>query len=84
MGPTSKQTASVQGKACVVCGKSVPNMIADHIDALGFEHYRTGQNDKSKQPCLTAVQPHCPTCSPRQGQKMSTFSKRMKKKLGLK
>jgi RHS repeat-associated protein len=84
MGPTAKQTASVQGKACVVCGTSAPNMIADHIDALVVEHFRNGTNDQATQTCVTAVQPHCPKCSPKQGQKASLFSRLMKKKLGIK
>lgn len=80
-GPTSAQKASVQGQPCVVCGETTPKMVADHIDALAVEHYRTGTNDISKQTSTIAVQPHCPTCSRSQGGQMSDFSKKTKAKL---
>jgi hypothetical protein len=80
-GPTSAQTASVQGKPCVVCNCKFPRMIADHIDGLAIEHYRTGANDIEKQTSVAAVQPHCPTHSNVQGGHASAFSKAMKAKL---
>lgn len=76
-GPTTKQTASVQGQACVVCGTVDPKMVADHIDPLVVEHYRTGTNDVAHQTSLAAVQPHCPSCSRKQGGMASAFSKCM-------
>jgi len=83
LGPTSQQTAAVQGKSCVVCGERSPQMVADHKDALVVEYYRTGTNDVAKQTRIQAVQPHCEYCSKTQGAKMAAFSKRMKKILGL-
>ena len=82
-GTTAAQRKSVQGKSCVVCGKIDKKMIADHKDPLINEYYRTGSNDKSKQTKVEAVQPHCSKCSSTQGAMASTFSKEMKKKLGL-
>ncbi|WBS02106.1 DUF6531 domain-containing protein [Pseudoduganella sp. SL102] len=80
-GPSTQQTASVQGKACVVCGATDPKMVADHIDPLVVEHYRTGTNDVAHQTSVAAVQPHCPSCSRRQGGMASAFSKCMGSKL---
>ena len=80
-GPTAQQTASVQGKPCVVCGTIDPKMVADHKDALVVEHYRTGTNDVTHQTSTAAVQPHCPACSRSQGGQASAFSKCMGAKL---
>lgn len=77
--PTTAQTSSVQGKPCVVCGTINATMIADHIDPLAVEYYRTGQNDIEVQTSVDAVQPHCASCSHSQGGRMSAFSKKMKK-----
>ena len=82
-GPTPAQTRAVQGKPCAECGQTKPRMIADHIDALVVEYYRTGANDVSVQSSVAAVQPHCPSCSPSQGGKASAFSKAMNKILGI-
>ncbi|WP_256258143.1 RHS repeat domain-containing protein, partial [Burkholderia ubonensis] len=82
-GPNASQTASVQGVPCVVCGTVAPTMIADHKDALVVEYYRSGGNNAAAQSAVTAVQPHCPLCSRRQGGMASAFSKCMKDKLGL-
>lgn len=82
-GPNTAQKASVQGKPCAVpgCGKVCPTMVADHIDPLVVEHYRTGTNDVAKQTSLAAVQPHCPEHSSQQGGQASGFSKCMKGKI---
>ena len=80
-GPTPAQRAAVQGQPCVVRGKSAPRMVADHIDPLVVEHYRTGTIDVAKQSSVGAVQSHCPSCSSSQGGQMSGFSTNMKKKL---
>jgi hypothetical protein len=79
-GPTAPQTASVQAHPCAGCGAIAPKMVADHIDPLVVEHYRTGTIDTAAQSSLAAVQPHCPTCSSKQGGALSGFSKAMKKK----
>jgi len=80
-GPTAAQQAVVQGQPCVVCSKTAPKMVADHVDPLVVEHYRTGTIDVAKQSSVVAVQPHCPSCSSSQGGQLSAFSKRMKKQL---
>lgn len=80
-GPTAAQRAAVQGQPCVVCGETAPKMVADHIDPLVVEHYRTEAIDVTKQGSVGAVQPHCPSCSSSQGGQMSGFSTTMKKKL---
>ena len=82
-GPTTAQTASVQGKPCAVCGATDPKMVADHKDPLVVEHYRTGSNDINKQTSTSAVQPHCRKCSSSQGGQASVFSRAMKRILGL-
>ncbi|WP_339446904.1 RHS repeat-associated core domain-containing protein [Pseudomonas sp. EA_5y_Pfl2_R50] len=82
-GPTKAQKASVQGKACVVCGTSGSTMVADHIDPLVVEHYRTGSNNVATQTSLKAVQPHCRACSSSQGGHASNFSKCMNSSLGI-
>ncbi|GFM77814.1 hypothetical protein PSCICM_36330 [Pseudomonas cichorii] len=82
-GPTKEQTLEVQGLACARCGTKAPKMVADHKDALVVEYYRTGSNDVANQTSLSAIQPHCPTCSRQQGGHASAFSKCMKGKLGI-
>ncbi|MGC3932874.1 RHS repeat-associated core domain-containing protein [Pseudomonas atacamensis] len=82
-GPTTAQTASVQGLPCVVCGTVAPKMVADHKDALVVEYYRTGTNDVTHQSSVLAVQSHCPVCSRKQGGHASSYSKCMKTKLGI-
>lgn len=78
-GPTTAQKQSVQGKPCVICGTVNPTMVADHIDPLAVEYYRTGENDIETQTSVDAVQPHCASCSSSQGGRMSAFSQKMKK-----
>ena len=82
-GPTAAQTKAVQNKPCVACNATAPKMVADHIDALVVEYYRTGANDVTAQTAIAAVQPHCPDCSRSQGGKASAFSSAMKKDLGI-
>ena len=52
-------------------------MVADHIDPLVVEHYRTGNNDVVKQTQVSSVQSHGPTCSRIQGGQAFVFSKCM-------
>ena len=78
-GPTAAQKRSVQGKPCVDCGTITPKQVADHKDPLVVEHYRTGSNDLSRQTSVDAVQPHCPTCSARQGGQLGAFGRKMRK-----
>lgn len=59
-GPTAAQKASVQGKPWVDCGVLSKNQVADHIDPLVAQHYRTGSVNIQQQSSLGAVQPHCP------------------------
>ncbi|MBN3837075.1 RHS repeat-associated core domain-containing protein [Burkholderia sp. Ac-20344] len=80
-GPTAAQTRAVQGKPCAACNQTATTMVADHIDALVVEYYRTGTNDVTVQTSIAAVQPHCPDCSRSQGGKASGFSRAMKKAL---
>ena len=80
---TAAQRASVQGKPCVECGKIAPKMYADHKKPLVVEYYETGTIDRKRMHDLDAVQPHCPTCSSRQGGYPSWFSRKMKEMLGL-
>ncbi|MDQ1815672.1 RHS repeat-associated core domain-containing protein [Massilia sp. CCM 9210] len=80
-GPVAAQDAAVQGLPCVVCGTIAPRMVADHIDGLAVEHYRTGTNDIAHQTSIAAVQPHCPRCSSQQGGMASAFSKCMHTKI---
>ena len=82
-GQTKAQKDSVQGKPCVVCGTVTNKQVADHKDPLVVEYWRTGKNDLAHQRSVNAVQPHCPTCSRKQGGYMSAFSKKMKNLLGL-
>jgi hypothetical protein len=82
-GPTAAQRAAVQGKPCVECGEVTANQVADHIDPLSVEYYRTGTNDIAHQSSIEAVQSHCPECSNVQGGLLSGFSRYMKKLLGL-
>lgn len=82
-GPTAAQTAAVQGKPCVVCGNVTPKQVADHIDPLVVQHYRDGAVDVASQSAVSAVQPHCPSCSRIQGGYLSNFSRWCKGLLGL-
>jgi RHS repeat-associated protein len=75
------QKASVQNKPCVDCGKRMKKMYADHKTPLVKEWYKTGKIDKSKMRALKSVQPHCSTCSAKQGGKLSAYSKQQKKLL---
>ncbi len=81
-GPTAAQRAAVQGQPCVDCGQITSNQIADHIDPLIVQYYRQGSIDIQGQSSISAVQPHCPTCSAIQGGQLSAFSRTMKLKFG--
>jgi hypothetical protein len=73
------QRASVQGKACVTCGKT-GKMVADHKTPLVVEYYETGTIDEARMKSLDAVQPQCPPCSAKQGAEYSKYSKEMRAK----
>lgn len=81
-GPTAAQRASVQGKPCVDCGALTSKQVADHIDPLVVQYYRTGSVNVSQQSSLEAVQPHCPSCSASQGGQLGVFGKLMKDLFG--
>ncbi|MBW3898942.1 hypothetical protein HHC09_10905 [Neisseria meningitidis] len=78
---TKAQRESVQGKPCVEYGKLAEKMIADHKKPLVVEYYETGTIDKSKMRAIESVQPQCPTCSAKQGGRLSQYSKEQKRKL---
>ena len=69
-------------KQCVDCGAITNRQVADHKDPLVVEYYRTGTIDTAKQGAVSAVQPHCPSCSASQGGYLSNFGKRMKELFG--
>jgi hypothetical protein len=79
---TPTQRAVVQGQPCVTCGKTAPKQHANHKEPLVREYYRTGSIDQAKMRSLEAVEPHCPTCSAREGGFLSSFSKKMKEMFG--
>lgn len=81
-GPTAAQRASVQGKPCVDCGTLTGRQVADHIEPLVVQHYRTGSVNVTQQRSLEAVQPHCPPCSAVQGGQLGIFSRLMKDRFG--
>lgn len=78
---TSAQRAAVQGRPCVDCGQTTERQVADHIDPLVNEYYRTGSIDLERMRSLDAVQPQCPTCSARQGAELSRYSVRIRNEL---
>ncbi len=78
-GTTAAQRKSVQGKECASCGAVGGRRIADHIVPLVVEFFATGTNDLSHQTSVDAVQPHCSSCSSKQGGKLSAFSRKMGK-----
>ncbi|HEX4875622.1 MAG TPA: hypothetical protein VFV31_03060, partial [Chitinophagaceae bacterium] len=80
---TAAQRASVQGKPCVSCGETSPKMVADHKTPLVKEYYQTGTINKERMKSTTAVQPHCPTCSAKQGAQLRKYSAKQKKANGL-
>ncbi len=80
---TRAQREAVQGQPCVECGNIAERQVADHIDPLVKEYYRTGTIDLQRMRSLEAVQPQCPTCSARQGALMSRYSIEMRRLLGL-
>jgi filamentous hemagglutinin len=82
-GPTAAQKRAVQGQPCVECGDITPKQVADHIDPLSVEFWRTGGNDIEKQTQPEAVQPHCRIHSDQQGGQLSDFSRKMREKKGL-
>jgi RHS repeat-associated protein len=79
---TRKQRQAVQGQPCVGCGALTSKQHANHKEALVREYYRTGSIDQAKMRSQNAVEPHCPTCSAREGGYLSGFSKRMKELFG--
>lgn len=80
---TAEQRASVQGRPCVDCGATAETQVADHIDPLVKEYYRTGSIDLGRMRSLDAVQPQCPACSASQGGTLSWFSRAMRDFWGL-
>ncbi|MEK6280648.1 MAG: RHS repeat-associated core domain-containing protein [Acidobacteriota bacterium] len=78
---TPAQRASVQGQPCSVCGESAPRMNAGHKEALVKEYYRTGTIDRTRMRDIGAVRSECPTCSNREGARMSRYSKAMKNQI---
>ncbi len=80
---TAEQRASVQGRSCVDCGVTSGTQVADHIDPLVKEYYRTGSIDLERMRSIEAVQPQCPTCSASQGGTLSWFSRAMRDFWGL-
>jgi hypothetical protein len=57
--------------------------VADHIDPLVKEYYRTGTIDLERMRSLDAVQAQCPACSASQGGLLSRFSRAMRDFWGL-
>jgi RHS repeat-associated protein len=80
---TRQQRKSVQGQPCVECGTITPTQRANHKQPLVEEYYQTGAIDQAKMRSVNAVEPHCPTCSAREGGFLSHFSKTMKELFGL-
>jgi CTP:molybdopterin cytidylyltransferase MocA len=80
---TRAQRESVQGQSCVDCGTIADRQVADHIDPLVKEYYRTGTIDVSRMRSLEAVQPQCPTCSARQGASLRQYSIAMRAFFGI-
>ncbi|WP_198414546.1 RHS repeat domain-containing protein [Chromobacterium phragmitis] len=83
LGPVTSQQNIVQGQPCVVCGNIGKTQVADHVDPLAVEYYRTGKNDVTHQTSTASVQAHCLKCSSKQGGRASAFTRAMKKKLGI-
>ena len=83
IGTTVEQRASVQGQPCVDCGAITPKQVADHIDPLVVQHYREGAVNIEQQSSVSAVQPHCPSCSASQGGQLGAFGRRMLEFFGL-
>lgn len=77
-GTTPAQRAAVQGRPCVDCGAIADVQVADHIDPLMLEYYRTGSIDLEFMRDVEAVQPQCPTCSARQGATLSQASREIR------
>ncbi len=78
---TKAQRESVQGKPCVDCGNTANKMVADHKKPLVEEHYETGTINKERMRAIESVQPQCPTCSAKQGARLSKYSREQKRKL---
>lgn len=81
---TKIQKQSVQGKPCSNCGRIEPKMYSNHKYPLVKEWYETGKIDVTRMRSLNAVNPHCPTCSHKEGGLLSGYSKIKAKSLGLK
>ncbi len=54
-------------------------MVANHKESLVEQHYKNGSVDKAAMHELGSVEPHCLSCSVKQGGFLSSFSKQMKK-----
>jgi hypothetical protein len=80
---TPAQREAVQGQPCVDCGAIADRQVADHIDPLVKEYYRTGTIDLQRMRSIDAVQSQCPTCSAGQGAHLSRFSREMRPQFGL-
>jgi RHS repeat-associated protein len=72
---TAAQRASVQGQPCAICGESAERMVAGHKRALVVEYYKTGTVDIKAARSLEAVRPECPTCSAREGARLSVYAR---------
>ena len=57
----------------------------DNLYQLAFIGYNNGNGtiNQTRMHNVAAVQPHCPTCSARQGAALSRYSIKMKTELGL-
>ena len=73
-GTTMAQKRSVQGKPCVECGRISSTQFADHRTPLVREYYTTGRIDAARAKSVDAVQPHCSSCSARQGYDLMRYS----------
>lgn len=54
---TPAQRAAVQSRPCVDCGQIAERQVADHIEPLVQEYYRTGSIDLTRMRSVEAVQP---------------------------
>lgn len=79
---TRAQRENVQGQPCVDCGAITSRQFADHKTPLVQEYYQTGRIDTGRMRSIDSVQPHCPTCSARQGAEMSRYSRQKKMENG--
>jgi RHS repeat-associated protein len=75
---TVEQRLAQQGLPCDTCGSMSPKMVANHKTALVKEYYSTGRVDLAKARSISAVGPHCPACSAKEGAAMAAFSVKMR------